>query len=108
MNIIIYIFIGIITFGILYCGYWMYIKLSTADTRLLQLVNEINRVKTDLRASKNELSSAIKSCRYLITNTPDSGSSKNKDAKKYGVEIITERDFLALLGDTQNKSPLFG
>ena len=56
MNIIIYIFIGIITFGILYCGYWMYIKLSTADTRLLQLVNEINRVKTDLRASKNELS----------------------------------------------------
>lgn len=55
-----------------------------------------------------ELSSAIKSCRYLITNTPDSGSSKNKDAKKYGVEIITERDFLALLGDTQNKSPLFG
>ena len=26
-----------------------------------------------------ELSSAIKSCRYLITNTPDSGSSKNKE-----------------------------
>lgn len=59
MNIVIYIFIGIITFGILYCGYWMYIKLSTADTRLLQLVNEINRVKGELRSSKNELSNAI-------------------------------------------------
>lgn len=50
-----------------------------------------------------ELSSSIKSCKYLITNNPNSGSSKNKDAQKYGVEIITERDFLSLLGTT-NKS----
>lgn len=48
-----------------------------------------------------ELSSAIKSCKYLITNNPNSGSSKNKDAQKYGVEIITERDFLSLLGGQQ-------
>lgn len=47
-----------------------------------------------------ELSSSIKSCKYLITNNPNSGSSKNKDAQKYGVEIITERDFLSLLGTT--------
>lgn len=50
-----------------------------------------------------ELSSSIKSCKYLITNNPNSGSSKNKDAQKYGVEIITERDFLSLLSTT-NKS----
>lgn len=44
-----------------------------------------------------ELSSNIKQCKYLITNTPDSGSSKNKNAQKYNVEIITEQDFLNLL-----------
>lgn len=41
-----------------------------------------------------ELTSNLKKCKYLVTNTPNSGSSKNKDAQKYGVEIITEEDFL--------------
>ena len=41
-----------------------------------------------------ELTSNLKKCRYLVTNTPNSGSSKNRDAQKYGVEIITEEDFL--------------
>lgn len=44
-----------------------------------------------------ELSSNIKQCKYLITNTPDSGSSKNKNAQKYGIKIITEQQFLDLL-----------
>ena len=44
-----------------------------------------------------ELTSNLKKCRYLVTNTPNSGSSKNKDAQKYGIEIITEEDFLNLL-----------
>lgn len=44
-----------------------------------------------------ELSSNLKKCRYLITNNPDSGSSKNKQAKEYGVEIITEQSFLDIL-----------
>ena len=44
-----------------------------------------------------ELTSNLKKCKYLVTNTPNSGSSKNKDAQKYGVEIITEEDFLNLL-----------
>lgn len=44
-----------------------------------------------------ELSSSLKKCKYLITNTPDSGSSKNKDAIKYGIEIITEQEFLDML-----------
>lgn len=78
----IYIFIGIITFGILYCGYWMYIKLSTADTRLLQLVNEINRVKTDLRASKNELSSAINANGRFVVSRVTSESQSVKQLLK--------------------------
>lgn len=44
-----------------------------------------------------ELSSNISKCEYLITNNPDSGSSKNKKAKELGIQIITEKDFLNLL-----------
>lgn len=35
----------------------------------------------------------------LITNTPDSGSSKNVNAKKYGTKIITEQQFLEMIGE---------
>lgn len=34
---------------------------------------------------------------YLLTNTPDSGSSKNVNAKKFGTKIITENEFLKML-----------
>ena len=34
---------------------------------------------------------------YLITNTPNSGSSKNKKADELGVEKITEEEFINLL-----------
>ena len=37
---------------------------------------------------------------YLITNTPNSGSSKNVNAKKFGTKIITESEFIAMIGDT--------
>ena len=35
---------------------------------------------------------------YLITNTPDSGSSKNANAKKFGTKIITEAQVLEMIG----------
>ena len=35
---------------------------------------------------------------YLITNNPNSGSSKNKAARELGVEIITEEDIIRMLG----------
>lgn len=44
-----------------------------------------------------ELSSSLKKCECLITNDPTSGSSKNKQAKELGIEIITEEDFLKKL-----------
>lgn len=34
---------------------------------------------------------------FLLTNTPDSGSSKNVNAKKFGTKIITEDEFLKML-----------
>ncbi len=42
-------------------------------------------------------SSVTKGLTYLVTNTPDSGSSKNKKAQVLGTAIITEKEFLALL-----------
>lgn len=44
-----------------------------------------------------ELCTNLKKCKYLITNNPDSGSSKNKQAIQYNVPIITEQQFLAML-----------
>ena len=44
-----------------------------------------------------ELTSTLSKCEYLITNNPNSGSSKNKQAQKYNIPIITEQQFLQLL-----------
>ena len=43
-------------------------------------------------------SSVTKGLSYLVTNDPGSGSEKNKKAAAYGVEIIDEAAFLALVG----------
>ena len=34
---------------------------------------------------------------YLVTNTPNSGTSKNKKARELGTEVITESDFLEIM-----------
>lgn len=39
------------------------------------------------------ISDNIKKVAYLITNDPNSGSSKNKKAKELGVPVVTEKDF---------------
>ena len=36
---------------------------------------------------------------FLLTNTPNSGSSKNVNAKKFGTKIITEDEFLRMIGE---------
>lgn len=48
------------------------------------------------------LTSNLKKCQYLITNDPTSGSAKNKQAREYGIEIITEENFLNLLNQNDN------
>ena len=42
-------------------------------------------------------SSVVKDLAYLVTNDPESGSSKNKKARELGVKILDEAGFLALL-----------
>ena len=44
-----------------------------------------------------ELSNTLSKCEYLITNNPNSGSTKNKEAQKYNIPIITENEFLSKL-----------
>ena len=43
-------------------------------------------------------SSVTKDLDYLVTNDPESGSSKNRKAREFGVAIITEEEFLRLVG----------
>lgn len=58
--------------------------------------DEINQKIEDLGGKSTD--SVSKKCNYLITNTPDSGSSKNKKAQEFGVPIITEDQFIEMIG----------
>ena len=80
----------------------VYTESNNAEKQYIAVTGALNTMKRKdfeayIEKFNYELSSNLKKCKYLVTNTPDSGSSKNKDAQKYGVEIITEQDFLNLL-----------
>ncbi len=44
-------------------------------------------------------SSVTKDLSYLVTNDPSSGSSKNEKAKSLGVKVLSEEEFLELIGE---------
>ena len=60
-------------------------KRGTAETRVKELGGT---VKT----------SVTQSLSYLVTNTPESGSSKSRNAAKFGIHIISEEEFLKIIG----------
>ncbi len=43
-------------------------------------------------------SSVTKDLSYLVTNDPASGSEKNRKAREYHIPVISENDFLSMLG----------
>lgn len=49
-------------------------------------------------------SSVTKVVNYLVTNTPNSGTSKNAKSKKLGIPIITESEFFKLVSDVDNST----
>ena len=49
-------------------------------------------------AGGNAKNSVTKDLDYLVTNSPESGSSKNRKAREFGVAIIDEAGFRALVG----------
>lgn len=54
-------------------------------------------LKADIEAHGGKMVGSVTSATdYLITNTPDSGTAKNRDAQRLGVKIITEDEYLQL------------
>jgi DNA ligase (NAD+) len=55
-------------------------------------------------------SSVVKDLSYLVTNDPESGSSKNKKARELGIPVIDEERFLALIAapETARKTEIQG
>jgi DNA ligase (NAD+) len=51
-------------------------------------------------------SSVVKGLSYLVTNEPQSGSSKNKKARELGVPVIGEDQFIALLSKPEKTAAL--
>ena len=62
-----------------------------------------NEASKKAEAAGYEVKSGVsKGLTYLVTNTPDSGSSKNKKAQQLGTKVITEEDFLKLVNNVEN------
>ena len=54
-------------------------------------------LKVDIEANGGKMVNSVTSATdYLITNTPNSGTAKNRDAQKLGVKIITEEEYLKM------------
>ena len=53
-------------------------------------------------------SSVVKDLSYLVTNTPKSGSAKNKKARELGVPIIDEAAFCELISEENMNASLSG
>ena len=76
---------------------------NNLDTKYIAVTGSLVTMKRKdfedyIRKYGYELSGNLKKCKYLVTNTPDSGSNKNKQAQEYNIPIITEQEFLAKLG----------
>jgi len=56
-----------------------------------------DELKADIEKYGGKVTGSVTSkTNYLITNTPDSGTQKNRDAQKLGVSIITENEYLSM------------
>lgn len=70
-----------------------------------------NRTEAENIVKENggEIKSGVSSkLNYLVSNTPNSGSNKNKKAKKLGVSVITEDEFLGLIKNKKPEKPKNG
>ena len=54
-------------------------------------------IKSEIESLGGKVASSVTSkVNYLITNTPNSGTSKNRDAQKLGIPIITEKKYMEM------------
>ena len=56
-------------------------------------------LKAEIEAEGGKVAGSVSArTDYLITNDPDSGSSKNRTARELGVAVITEEEVRTMLG----------
>ena len=74
-------------------------KVFVVTGKLYHFTNR-NELKTLIQNNGGRLSETLnESTDYLITNEPNSGSSKNRKAQSLGIKIITEEEFLKLFNE---------
>lgn len=72
-------------------------------------LNTMSRNEAEKLASEHgyEVKGGVnKGLTYLVTNDPNSGSSKNRKAKELGTKVITEDDFLKLIKASEIETDL--
>ena len=72
---------------------------SVCFTGALNTMSRSEATKKAQEAGFEVKSGVSKGLTYLVTNTPDSGSSKNKKAKELGTKVITESEFLKMISN---------
>lgn len=81
--------------------------MSVCFTGKLNTLSRNDAAKLAESAGFEVLSGVNKKLTYLVTNTPDSGSSKNKKALEFGTKVITENEFLKMINDNTIESDVF-
>ena len=72
-------------------------KFCTTGKLISGMFKNRDALKADIEAHGGKLVSSVTAATdYLITNTPDSGTAKNKSAQALGVKIITEAEYIAM------------
>ena len=77
--------------------------LSFCITGKMQSGKKRSEIETWIKDRGGIIQGVSKDLDYLVTDTPDSGSSKNKKADKYGVKKVTEKQLYALEGNAKPK-----
>lgn len=78
--------------------------LSFCITGKMQSGKKRSELETWIKDRGGIIQGVSKDLDYLVTDTPDSGSSKNKKADKYGVKKVTEVQLYALEGSAKPKA----
>ncbi len=73
--------------------------LSICVTGSVEIFKNRDAVKEAIESRGGKLTGSVsKSTSYLVTNDTTSGSKKNRDAEAYGIDILTERQFIDKFG----------
>lgn len=72
----------------------------TGSLKTMKRIEAAALVKNNGGTVKDDV---VKGLTYLVTNDPNSGSSKNKKAQEQGTKVITEEEFLSLVKGTKQE-----